>query len=255
MNGTVLHMMREFGGNDDKVSTQAVHGPCPDVIFDCGDELSEGLMFLQPHDADSRTDQSIASSRDIPATWLLLDSQSTIDVFCNWDLLTDIQETNNSLTIWCNARTKTTNWKRKLPGYGWVWYYPDDIANILSLSRVKQRYRVTFDSAADNCFIVHKDDKKIMRFKEAPRRLYYFDTANRGKTGNMLITTVENNSSRLSAYDFNHAEKSRSLQRRIGRPSTKDFIRYIAKNMIPNCPITVQDIKMPNMCGGRTLGA
>jgi hypothetical protein len=33
------------------------------------------------------------------------------------------------------------------------------IANILSLSRVKEKYRVTFDSALDNCFHVHKEGK------------------------------------------------------------------------------------------------
>ena len=81
---------------------------------------------------------------------------------------------------------------------------------------------------------MHKDDKKILKFKEATRRLYYFDTADRNETGNMLITTVENNKSKLSAYDYNQAEKARTLQKIIGRPAVKDFIRYVASNLIPN---------------------
>ena len=73
---------------------------------------------------------------------------------------------------------KMTDYRGYLSGYGWVWYYPKGIANILSLSRVKEKYRVTYDSALDNCFHVHKKTGKILKFKEADRRLYYFDTDN-----------------------------------------------------------------------------
>ncbi len=255
VDGTVLHIMGEVSMGDDVSPNGVQYGPCADIIFDCGDEL-EGLMFLQPHECHSLTAQSSTSSkRGIPISWLLLDNQSTVDVFSNGDLLQDIHEVDQTLTIRCNAGAKTTNWQGRLPGYGWVWYYPHGIANILSLSRVKERYRVTFDSAMDNCFHVHKDGKKIMKFKEATRRLYYFDTADRDETGTMLITTVENNKSKLSAYDYNQAEKARALQRRIGRPSTRDFIRYVATNLIPNCPVTIQDIKNAEFIWGPDIGS
>ena len=65
-----------------------------------------------------------------------------------------------------------------LSGYGPVWYFPNGIANILSLSHVKEKFRVTYDSALDNTFYVHKTEK-IIQFREAGRRLYYFDTADR----------------------------------------------------------------------------
>ena len=44
-----------------------------------------------------------------------------------------------------------------------------------------------------------------MKFKEATRRLYYFDIAEQNETENMLITTVGNNESKLSAYDYTQA--------------------------------------------------
>ena len=149
---------------------------------------------------------------------------------------------------------KTANYQGYLLGYGWVWSYPDGIANILSLSRVKDRYRVTFDSATDNCFRVHKDNGKILKFREATRRLYYFDTADREVEESMFITTVENNKSRLSAHDFSQAKLARALQRRIGRPMTQDFIQYVASNLIPNYPITVQAIKNADFVWGPELG-
>ena len=50
-------------------------------------------MFLQPHEVSSQTDQSTMSSeKGISISWMLLDNQSTINVFSNADLLTDIQK-------------------------------------------------------------------------------------------------------------------------------------------------------------------
>merc|ERR1712086_273571 len=153
-----------------------------------------------------------------------------------------------------NAGLKTTNFRGHLSGYGSVWFYPDGIANILSLSRVKDKYRVTFDSATDNCFRVHKNNGKILKLQEATKRLYYFDTVEREVEEVMLITTVNDNKSKISAYDFSKAKIARALQRRIGRPATKDYIHYVSTNQIPNCPITGHDIKNADFVWGPELG-
>ena len=133
-----------------------------------------------------------------------------------------------------------------------MWCYSEGIANILSLSRVKERYSVTFDSVMDNCFYVYNNDGKILKSQEASRRLYYFDTKNREEEGTMLITTVTNNISKFSVHDVSQVKKARSLQQRIGRPMLRDFIRYVAMNLIPNCPVTVQDIKTRRQSGDLT---
>ena len=79
------------------------------------------------------------------------------------------------------------------------------------MSKVREKYRVTFESAMDNCFHVHKDDEKTLRFQEASRRLYYFDTMNRDEEGTMLITTAYENESKLSALDVTQAKRARIL--------------------------------------------
>ena len=66
----------------------------------------------------------------------------------------------------------------------------------------------------------------------------------------MLVTTVKDNLTKFSAYDISKARLARSVQQRIGRPSTKDYLRFVHDNLFPNCPVTVQDIKNTDIIWG-----
>ena len=85
------------------------------------------------------------------------------------------------------------------------------IANILSMSRVRERYKVSFESAVDNCFHVHKSDGKTLRYQEASRRLYYFDTVNRDEEGTMFINTIDENKNKMLALDLTQVKRARAL--------------------------------------------
>jgi hypothetical protein len=74
-------------------------------------------------------------------------------------------------------------------------------------------------------------------------RMHYFDTVNRDEEETMLINTVDEHTSKISAFDLTQAKRSRALQRRIGRPPTYDYIHYVSMNMIPNCPVAIQHIR------------
>jgi hypothetical protein len=78
----------------------------------------------------------IKKNGSVPKNWILLDNQSTVDVFSNSELLAEIYEGTDSLTVFCNAGVVKTKMKGTLKGYGTVWYHPDGIANILFLSQV-----------------------------------------------------------------------------------------------------------------------
>ena len=67
---------------------------------------------------------------NIPAHYILLNNQSTVDVFCNRHLLKDIRQCNTTRDVIC------TNLIRTIPGYCMVWYPPHGIANMLSLASV-----------------------------------------------------------------------------------------------------------------------
>jgi hypothetical protein len=98
------------------------------------------------------------------------------------------------MNIYCNAGVTSTDLIGDLPGYGTVWYHPKGIANILLWSRVKSRYRVTYDSLNGNEFSVHKPDDSVHIFRESKRGLCFMDTAAKEIA---LITTV---ASKKSGY-------------------------------------------------------
>ena len=70
---------------------------------------------------------------EIPKTWILLDSQSMVNIFCNPQLLKNIRRTTEGMRVHCNAGSHLTNLIGDLPRYGTMWYDPKAIANILSL--------------------------------------------------------------------------------------------------------------------------
>ena len=175
----------------------------------------------------------------IPDTWILLDNQSTIDVFKSKKLLADITKSPNTMTINCNAGSATTNQVGELPGYGQVWYHPSGIANILSLARVREKgFKVEYDHDR-NCFTIMKDGDKPHVFYQSPRGLYFLDTSQ--VEGHLLVSTVENNKSKFSQRDYLQAVKARQIMRIIGYPSLQQYLAILDNKQIPNCPITRRD--------------
>jgi hypothetical protein len=138
----------------------------------------------------------------IPPTWLLLDNQSTVNVFANGNMLEDIHEVDNEMAIASNGGTNVTSEMGILPGYRPVWYDPVGIANIVSLSRVREKYYHESFNSDHNVFVVTKPDGTVFEFKQSDSGLYFYNLASNKCKGAVMIDTVASKKSRYTNEDY-----------------------------------------------------
>jgi hypothetical protein len=78
---------------------------------------------------------------------ILLDSQSTMDLFFNAALVSKISKSRSSMRLKSNVSTMLVTRKAAMPGYNkGVWFSTRAITNIIALSNLIQQYRLTYDS-------------------------------------------------------------------------------------------------------------
>jgi hypothetical protein len=77
---------------------------------------------------------------------ILLDNQSTVNLFCNRKLVSRVWEPAKSMTVYGNGGSLATTMKAHVMNYGEIWYDTRAITNILSLINVRKQIRATYDS-------------------------------------------------------------------------------------------------------------
>ena len=86
---------------------------------------------------------------------ILLDSQSTMDLFCNPAFVEKTMRSSTTMRLKSNGSLMVVHCKATLNGYhNKVWFSRQAITNILALSNLIKQYHVTYDSN-ELMFVVH----------------------------------------------------------------------------------------------------
>ena len=146
------------------------------------------LLFQQATNIDSDAEDSIDNAVGfsfhqtkhndaINPSWVLLDSESTVSIFCNKNFLTNVRHCGHTgIRIHTNGGHKDVDMIGDLAGFGEVWYHPKSLANILSLAAVRKICRITMDTRNEAALVVHKHNGTELKFYEHFNGLYYHDT-------------------------------------------------------------------------------
>ena len=136
--------------------------------------------------------------------------------------------------------------------YGEVWFDEREITNIMSLKNVKEKFRVTYYSDRDGTFTVHKKNGVNIKFGMHCNGMHYHDTVNRQVT---MVQTGTENEKGYSKCQLTDAKSERDLYAKVGYPLIKDFANMIKKNMIMNCPVTIEDVMRAAKINGPSVQA
>ena len=195
--------------------------------------------------------------------WLLLDSQSSTDMFCNSRHVSNIRSAKSATYIRCNAGVKKITLEADFHGFSapiTVKFDPDGICNIVSFKTMKQMYPITYNSHPQDggkaCFEVHTK-RGVMSFKPCAKGLHYLDLSKIGQAEHALaqteIVTIRNNYEGYTKREVHQAIQARKLQAMMGSPSQADYEGMVRDKIIDHCPVTVTDIKNAHNIFGAEL--
>lgn len=173
---------------------------------------------------------------------ILCDNQSNVNIFRNGNLLSNIRKTRDVVYITGifgqSIRVDTIG---EYDWFGTVYYHPKAVGNILCFYDVVSRFKVSFDDGQN--FFKVKSGTNTINF--VPKnKLYVYKHESQHKTKKVaFVQTVEDIKKRFTAREIASAELAASIYKRVGRPSSNDFIQLITKGSMMNCPITVADFR------------
>ena len=122
----------------------------------------------------------LSQSKDVLAllkTWIIIDTGSTLNFFCNRRLLSGLRRCNgiraisNGGDIEYNHKGPTTIF----PAIN-AYFNASSLANTLSFLDVRKYYHIQYDYKNEDSFLLHLDGSQVLHFKSISRGLYYIDT-------------------------------------------------------------------------------
>jgi len=107
-------------------------------------------------------------------TWIIIDTGSTLNLFCNRRLLSSLKRCNGIRAI-SNGGGIEYNHNGPtiiLPAIN-AYFSTTSLANVLSFHDVRKYYHIQYDSKKEDSFLLHLDGSQVLHFKSFSRGLYY----------------------------------------------------------------------------------
>ena len=104
---------------------------------------------LQVHKSGTIHTHSYAQTKKHMYDWILLNTCSSINLFCNQSFMCNVHQINSTLSLAMMAGTMTTNLKAELPGYGTVSFDPQPMTNVLSFGNIAKQYPIHYLQESD----------------------------------------------------------------------------------------------------------
>jgi hypothetical protein len=140
----------------------------------------------------------------------VLDTASTVSVFCNEKMLVNIRQAQNKLQVHTNAGVLKADMKSNLPWHNMeVWYDPKATTNVISFADLQAQFPECYkDQEADDFQV--KTDRDILKFTQVSKNLY---------THKMEITKVTQETNMLSTVKEN---RKYFTDRQLSKPSKQE---------------------------------
>ena len=184
--------------------------------------------------------------------WILMENQSTVQMFSNKHILRDIHPATNPVDIHSIGGITHCNLEGTIPDIGKAHYKEDGLTNILSMALICDILNISYQNE-DDVFTVHTPSKDI-HFIRSRRGLYYHRYIP-GYRAITMVQTVEGDSEGFTDHQVTAARQACCAYNMVCRPSPRYFEQMIRANMIKNCPITVTDIKSAHTIFGPDVGS
>jgi len=190
--------------------------------------------------------------------WILLDNQSTVNVFCNKKFLRNMRKTDDKLEVSgiVDGESFTTQWIGEFDELPFpVYYHPKAAANILCFYDVREHCANLEFTNSDNSFTVTNYSGNTLVFNSVPNtKLYVFDAVNYKKAF-PIVRTVQGMKERYTQEEVDRADKALELIVAMGRPTSEVLIDALKRGAILDCPLTVHDVRRMEKIYGKELGS
>ena len=170
---------------------------------------------------------------------LIFDSGANATLIKNLELLSNIHKVTPT-TFDGLSGTLTVTSSGNLLGICDAFYHPDAVANIVSLSQLRDLgHDVTYSTSTDEFILSY--NLGVCSFSRRENGLYVCDIPI-SATRTAMVTTVTDNESQYSIRDVKSARLARDLQRRLGNPTDTTLSKLLSEGYIIDPTVLPGDV-------------